>query len=124
MGFLTPAVAGTQPVITVIGNVPGGMVYVRVDNLPANTMFVVTMGPAGSGGIGGLVAHFDTGPGGTRLFKFELHANVRLASSIDMRIDDGAGTYAVATFENINLPRPAAPNPPPPRRFPPPAARL
>jgi len=107
MGFLTPAVAGTQPVIAVIGNVPGGMVYVRVDNLPANTMFVVTMGPAGSGGIGGLVAHFDTGPGGTRLYKFELHANIRLASSIDMRIDNGAGTYAVATFENINLPRPS-----------------
>ncbi len=107
MGVLTPAVAGAQPVITVIGNDPGGMVYVRVDNLPANTMFVVTMGPAGSGGIGGLVAHFDTGPGGTRLFKFELHANIRLASTIDMRIDNGAGTYAVTTFENIKLPRPS-----------------
>lgn len=107
MGFLTPAAAGVQPVITVIGNVPGGIVYVRVDNLPANTTFTVTMGPAGSGGLGGLVAHFDTGAGGSRLLMFELHANIRLASTIDMRIDNGAGTYAVATFENINLPRPS-----------------
>ena len=107
MGVLTPAVAGTQPVIAVIGNVPGGIVYVRIENLPANTTFVVTMGPAGSGGLGGLVAHFDTGAAGTRFFMFELHANIRLASSIDMRIDNGAGIYAVTTFENINLPRPS-----------------
>ncbi len=101
VGAVSPAFAASQPVIEVTGVVPGGLVTVKISNLPGNTEFTVRMGPSGTQGIaGGLVAHFNTNGGGTQEYTFEVHESVRHTALVDIRIDDGAGTSAWRTFNN------------------------
>jgi hypothetical protein len=100
-GMVAPVFAVTRLQISVIEVVPGGYVRLQVGNLPGNTEFTVRMGKAGGEGIGGgLVAHFNSGAGGTQEYLFEVHESVRNNSSVDVRIDDLAGTYGILTFNN------------------------
>jgi hypothetical protein len=87
--------------LTIVEVVPGGLVKVQVENLPSSTEFAVRMGKAGTQGIaGGLVAHFDSGSGGTQEYTFEVHESVRNTHLVDLRIDDNAGTAGYVTFDN------------------------
>jgi hypothetical protein len=96
------AVAG-QPTIKVVSVSPGSSVTVRMDNLPANTTFAVTMKPVGSSTVIGLVAHFETGTGGTQQYTFETHVDVRSSASVELRIDSGTGYAATALFDNTGI---------------------
>ena len=101
IGLIAPAFAANRLVITVVEVVPHGLVKLKVENLPGGTEFTVRMGKAGSEGIGGgLVAHFDSGSGGTQEYWFEIHEIVRDNTFVDVRIDDLAGTYGFLTFNN------------------------
>jgi hypothetical protein len=90
-----------QPTITVVNVIPGGYVELSIQNLPGDDEFRVTMGPAGSMGIGGgLIAHFNTNEAGTYDLSFEIYAPVRDNAWVDVRIDDGEGVAAFARFRN------------------------
>ena len=90
-----------QPVISATNVVPGGFVELLMINLPDNDEFRVTMGPAGSMGIGGgLVAHFNTNDAGTYVLSFEIFAGARNDAWIDVRIDNGEGIAVWTRFHN------------------------
>jgi len=101
VGIVAPALAATGPVIEVVEVVPGGLVKLRISNMPDNTDFAVRMGKSGTQGIaGGLVAHFNSGTVGTQEYWFEVHESVRKVALVDVRIDDGGGITAWKTFNN------------------------
>ena len=101
-----------MPVIQVAGVIPKGYVQLLISNLPASTEFGVTMGPAGSQGIGGLVAHFiSPAAGGSATYWFEIENLVRDLSSGEVRIDSGNGYVAWATFDNTSQVIPITPTP-------------
>ena len=111
VGIVAPALAATGPVIEVVEVVPGGLVKLRISNMPDNADFAVRMGKSGTQGIaGGLVAHFNSGTVGTQEYWFEIHESVRKVALVDVRIDDGDGNVAWKTFNNAKaLPPVTAP---------------
>jgi hypothetical protein len=48
-----------------------------------------------------VVAHFNSGNGGTQSYWFEILSDVRNNAIIDVRIDSGAGVVAYASFNNV-----------------------
>jgi len=101
LGLIAPVFAASTLTLTVLEVVPGGLVKLMVENMPAGTEFTVTMGKSGSQGIGGgLIAHFDSGSGGTQEYLFEIHESVRDNTFVDVRVDDKAGSYGYITFDN------------------------
>ena len=83
----------------------GGWFQVLFNNLPLSTSFSVTVGAAGTAGVGGyLVAHMKTtatGPTvatGTFEIPFPLHNN----TTMDARFEGGGFVYVV-TFSNTNF---------------------
>jgi len=111
VGVVSPALAATGPAIEVLEVIPGGLVKLRISNMPDNTDFAVRMGKSGTQGIaGGLVAHFNSGTVGTQEYWFEVHESVRKVALVDVRIDDGGGIAAWKTFNNAKaLPPVTAP---------------
>ena len=101
-GAFLPVNAALSPVITQVGVRDNSMVQLRFDNLPANTEFSVTMGPAGSGGYDHLIAHFTTAGAGSYTFWFEILSDVRHDATVDVRIDDGGGNSASLTFKTTS----------------------
>lgn len=98
--LVAPALAATQLSLKVVEVIPGGLIKLQVANMPSNTEFTVRMGPAGSKGVGGnVVAHFDSGAGGTQEYWFEVHAVVRSLSFIDVRVEGGT-YFGYTTFNN------------------------
>ena len=100
--LILPAFVAGQPVLKIASVSPGSMLSVRVDNLPASTTFAVTMKQSGSSAAGGLVAHFESGAGGTQWYSFEIHTDVRSSASVEVRIDSGTGYAATAVFDNTS----------------------
>lgn len=99
ISVFAPASAATQPTMVVTAVNPGLRVTVQISNLPQNTDFTVTEGAGGTAGIGGgLVAHFNSGVGGSQVITFEIFADFRGATSVDIRIDSGTGFSAWANF--------------------------
>ena len=87
--------------MSVISVVPGSLVGLQMLNLPPYTTFTVTMGPAGSRGLGApVVAHFSTQWGVNVTHWFEIQSEVSKAPSFDVRVDDGAGTAVFLTVDN------------------------
>ena len=101
-GAFLPVNAALSPVITQVGVRDHSMVQLRIDNLPANTDFAVTMGPAGKGGYDHLIAHFTTAGAGSYTFWFEILSDVRNAATADVRIDDHSGNSASLTFKTAS----------------------
>jgi hypothetical protein len=80
-------------------------VTIVTNNLPASDRFIVLMGPYGSLGIGGVpVTTFNTGPGGTQTFSFDIPGCFYGAQRIAIRIQSvtGSGFYAFNWFWNNN----------------------
>jgi hypothetical protein len=88
--------------VKVVGLYPGSMVQLQVSNMPANIKFAVTMGAAGTQGIGPTVAHVPSGAGGTQTYWVEILADVRSNATIDVRVDSGTGLVAYTTFNNTS----------------------
>jgi hypothetical protein len=106
----TLAAPASMPTIQVTGVVPKGYVQLLISNLPANIEFAVTMGPVGSQGMGGLVAHFVSPVnGGAGLYWFEVENLVRSLATAEVRIDSGSGYVAWASFDNTTLLVPLTP---------------
>lgn len=99
-----PALAAVtgQPVLKIVSVLPGDALTVWIDNLPANTTFTVTMKQVGNITVGGMVAHFESGTGGSRQYSFEIHADVRSLTNVELRIDSGTGYTATAIFNNTS----------------------
>lgn len=96
---ILPVYAATQPVMTIVSVNPGLRVTVQIVNLPQNVDFTVTQGLGGTAGIGGgLIAHFNSGIGGSQTITFEIFADLRSATSADIRIDSGTGYSDWANF--------------------------
>lgn len=87
---------------SVIGN---SMLTFIANNLPANTVFTVRIGAAGSQGNGGnVVANFETVDGGTFNHLVEIPTNLYGSEKLDLRIE-AAGGYAIyTTFNNMTTP--------------------
>lgn len=98
-GAFVPVNAALMPTITQVGVRNNSMVQLRIANLPANTDFAVSMGAAGSGGYNHMIAHFTTAGAGTYTFWFEILSDVRNDPTADVRVDNGAGISATATFK-------------------------
>jgi hypothetical protein len=101
-GAFLPVNAALSPVITQVGVRNNSMVQLRIDNLPANTEFAVTMGKAGSGGYDHLIAHFTTAGAGSYTYWFEILTDVKNDPTADVRIDDHSGTSATLTFNTAS----------------------
>ena len=101
-GAFLPVDAALAPVITQVGVRDNSMVQLRIDNLPAETEFAVTMGEAGSGGYGHLMAHFTTAGAGSYTFWFEILTDVKNGPTADVRIDDYSGHSASLTFSTTS----------------------
>ena len=101
-GAFLPVNAALSPVITQVGVRDNSMVQLRIDNLPANTEFAVTMGEAGSGGYDHLIAHFTTAGAGSYTYWFEILSDVKNDPTADVRIDDHSGTSATLTFKTAS----------------------
>lgn len=80
----------------------GGVVSFVISNLPLETNFLVTIGAAGSGGVGGyVVANLYTGDQTTNVATFEIPVLLEGSAQLDLRLDGPAMTY-ITTFSNAN----------------------
>ena len=99
ISVILPVNAATQPVMSVTSVDSGSTVTVQIANLPQNVEFTVTEGASGTAGIGGgLIAHFNSGVGGSQTLTFEIYTVLRAATSVDIRIDSGTGYSASTNF--------------------------
>ena len=114
--FAFPAYADSQVTMSVISLIPGSQIQLQMMNLPEYTEFTVTIGPAGSRGLGApVVAHFKTQWGVNVSHWFEIQSAVSKDPSFDVRIDNGAGTAVYLTVDNTTrLSIPAATRTPAP----------
>jgi hypothetical protein len=96
--------ASPAPTITVVAVDPGSQVQLSISNLPAGEKFAVTMGPAGSLGVGPVVAHVFSSDGSTVTDWFEILADVSGNQTIQVRVDNGAGLSAFTFFDNSGSP--------------------
>jgi len=107
IGSALNVLAASPLTITVVSVEQGGTVTLRFDNLPVNDQFAVSMGPAGSNGLGSVVAHFGSGSGFV-IATFEILSDLSSDSTIVVRIDDGHGVSATTSFSNVSM-APATP---------------
>ncbi len=91
--------------VTVIHVRKGGIVIAEVFGMPAHTDFTITVGKAGSGGLGGYqVAHLYTGDTDYEVFiaHFEIPVLLRDEDSLDLRLDSPGSVYVV-NFKNVDF---------------------
>ena len=101
-GAFLPVNAALAPVITEVAVRDNSLVQFRIDNLPANTEFTVTMGKAGSGGYDHVMAHFTTAAAGSYTYWFEILTDVKNDPTADVRIDNHSGISASLTFKTAS----------------------
>ena len=101
-GAFLPVNAALAPVITEVAVRDNSLVQFRIDYLPANTEFTVTMGKAGSGGYDHVMAHFTTAAAGSYTYWFEILTDVKNDPTADVRIDNHSGVSATLTFKTAS----------------------
>lgn len=95
-----------EPTITVTQVQRGGLVVARITQLPANTSFLVTVGKAGTQGIGGtVVGHLDTGstPWQQMFGHFEIPTNLSSEKELDLRLQGPNGYWYYVSFKNEDM---------------------
>ena len=83
-----------------------GVVVAAIRNMPANTVFTVTIGAAGTKGLGGYpVGSLTTGnaSGVAMVGTFEIPALLRGSDFLDLRVQ-APGRFYYATIRNVNYP--------------------
>jgi hypothetical protein len=101
----TAAVFVANPSVTVLHVQKGGLVIAAVSGLPANTNYTITVGKAGTQGIGGyMVAHLNTGgtAGSSLTGTFEIPVAYRNDATLDLRLE-AAGAVYVVNFQNTDF---------------------
>lgn len=90
------------PTFSILSVVKDTSVTVQALNLPSNDSFVVTMGPMGTKGIGGIqVATVDAGTGGSKQFTFTVPAALKGSFQIAVRMQSPtSGFFAYNWFFN------------------------
>lgn len=118
--LLTPQVSTTPtvtaPVISVFKGIPGvptfgilkvtrdTTVTIQTNEFPANTKYVVKMGPAYSYALGGtVIGTFDSGKGGTLNETFNIPADLKGSDRIDIRVELPDGRYSYNYFFNLTV---------------------
>ena len=89
-------------------------VEIQTDNFPAKDNFVVTMGPMGSKGVGGIVIGTTySGPGGRFTMKYDIPPALKGAYQIAIRLESPtSGYYAYNWFYNNTVNAPGVEPPP------------
>jgi hypothetical protein len=92
------------PSFTILAVVRDTSVKVQTYNLPPSDSFVVTMGPMGTQGIGGIqVATIDSGSGGSKQYTFNIPSSLYGSYKISIRMQSPtSGYYAYNWFYNNN----------------------
>lgn len=92
------------PTFNILAVVRDTSVKVQAYNLPPNNSFVVTMGPMGTKGVGGIkVDTVDSGSGGSKQFTFNIPASLKGSYRISIRMQSStSGYYAYNWFYNNN----------------------
>ena len=92
------------PSFKILAVVRDTSVKVQTHNLPPNDSFVVTMGPMGTQGIGGIkVDTIDSGTGGTKEYTFNIPAALKGSYKISIRMQSPTSYYyAYNWFYNNN----------------------
>jgi outer membrane lipoprotein SlyB len=90
------------PTFKILSVVRDSSVKIQTYNLPPNDSFVVTMGPMGTQGIGGIkVDTVDTGAGGSKAYTFSIPASLYGSYKISIRMQSPtSGYYAYNWFYN------------------------
>ncbi|HBX68843.1 MAG TPA: hypothetical protein DEH25_05525 [Chloroflexi bacterium] len=92
-------------------------VEIQTDNFPAKDNFIVTMGPMGSAGIGGIIIGTTySGPGGRFTMRYDIPPALQGSHQIAIRLESpSSGYYAYNWFYNntVNTTDPS-PSPAPP----------
>lgn len=80
----------------------GGVATFLISNLPLDTNYLVTIGPAGSGGVGGyVVANLYTGDQSLNVGTFEIPVLLEGSAKLDLRLD-GPNSTLIKTFSNVD----------------------
>jgi hypothetical protein len=92
------------PSFKILAVVRDTSVKVETNNLPPNDSFVVTMGPMGTQGIGGIqVTTIDSGTGGSKQYTFNIPAALKGSYKISIRMQSPTSDYyAYNWFYNNN----------------------
>lgn len=82
------------PTFTILSVVRDTSVTVQTYNLPPSDEFVVTMGPMGTKGIGGIkVATISSGSGGSKQFAFDIPSSLYGSYKISIRMQSPTSAY-------------------------------
>ena len=82
----------------------GGIVKATFNNMPANMTLTVSISPVGTGGVGGkVVAHVDTGAGGSSTHFLEIPVTLMSNAQLEIRLT-GPVYFVMTTFNNVNFP--------------------
>jgi len=80
-------------------------VTIQTANFPPSQDFVVTMGPIGSLGVGGIVvASTNSGAGGAFTATYNIPAQLAGTAQIAIRLQSASGYYAFNWFWNFTAP--------------------
>jgi hypothetical protein len=90
------------PTFSILAVAQDTSVKVQTYNLPPNDSFVVTMGPMGSKGVGGVVVDtVDSGTGGSKQFSFTIPSSLKGSYKIAIRMQSPtSGYFAYNWFYN------------------------
>jgi hypothetical protein len=113
---LVKTATATPLVVAVFQGIPGvptfgvlkvtrdATVTIQTNEFPANTKYVVKMGPAFSYALGGtVIGTFDSAKGGTANETFNIPTNLKGSDRIDIRVEFPDGRYSYNFFYNLTV---------------------
>lgn len=103
-GVVVPVFQGIPgvPTFGILKVVRDTTVTIQTNEFPADTKYVLKMGPAYSYALGGtVIGTFDSGKGGTANVTFNIPAELKGSDRIDIRTEFSDGRYANNYFFNV-----------------------
>jgi LysM repeat protein len=99
---VVPFVVPTFSIVSVVQNTS---VTIQTANFPPNQTFVVTMGPFGGLGVGGVVVTTtDSGAGGTFTATYAIPSQLAGVTPIAIRLQSASGFFSFNWFWNFTAP--------------------
>jgi hypothetical protein len=113
---LVKTATATPIIVAVFQGIPGvptfgilkvtrdASVTIQTNEFPANTKYVVKMGPAFSYALGGtVIGTFESGKGGTANNTFNIPTDLKGSDRIDIRVEFPDGRYSYNYFYNLTV---------------------